>query len=112
MHRDGHVSKLVIRRILQTNRNMTHSVRLSETWCNRIAYDTISSLFPYLRLEAKAGCVFRDGSFDLVRCAAWEFRVDFDGDVQRGVGVAGEKSDDFFGDLNQSHFCGRSIDFD
>ena len=67
---------------------------------------------PYLRLESKARGIFGDGSFDLVGCSGWEFSVDFDGDVQRCVGVAGEKGDDLVGDLNQSHFCGRSIDFD
>ncbi len=59
---------------------------------------------PYLRLKSKAGGVFGDGSFDLVGCAGWKFCVDFDCDVQRCIGVAGEKGDDFFGDLNQSHF--------
>ena len=51
MQRDGHVSKLAIRRIGQTNRNMTQSLRLSQTCCNSVAYDTSGLVAESERVE-------------------------------------------------------------
>ncbi len=57
-------------------------------------------LLPRLRLETKGAGVFGNGTFDLVRRAGGKLGIDFEGDVQRGVGVAGEEGDDLFGDLD------------
>jgi len=64
----------------------------------------IALLLPCLGFESERRCVFGDGAFCLVGGTVGEFGVDFEGDVDRRVGVAGEERDDLFGDLDETHF--------
>ena len=63
-------------------------------------------LLPRLCLETERGGVFCDSSFNYVGGSKGKLCVDFDRNVQRCVGVAGEEGDDFVGDLHETHSGG------
>lgn len=67
---------------------------------------------PIFCFEPQSRSVFTDGAFDLVRRTGREFSIDFQGDVQRSVGVGGEEADDFFGDLDEVDFGGVGLYLD
>ena len=67
-------------------------------------------LLPVLCLESKARGVFSYGTLDLIGSAGWKLGVDFDGDVERCIRIAGKDADDFLGNLHQTHLGGRGID--
>ncbi len=73
---------------------------------------SVGKLFPHLRSEPKRRGVFVDGAFGLVCDSGGEVGVDFEGNVDGGVWVTGQKADDFIGDLTQAHGGGQCGDLD
>lgn len=73
-------------------------------------FPNVWASLPFACTELKARRIFGYGSFQLVRGTFRELCVDFDGNLQGSGRVTGEQADDFFSDLDQTHFCGRRID--